>query len=244
MRAKRRRAVVATPFPEEADRLCALLSALGYTETIRASDGLEALRCVAGMRPDALIADAVLPSLDGAALIGRIAEMPLNVVPAMVLLTVPGMTAAAGRTGGLCAVLERPVKEAELEAALDSMAPERRPVSDTTKKRAEAILESLGVPGHPGREYLLRAILIVRQDARFLNGLTTRLYPAVAETFGVNRRQVERAMSHVIDGAWRSGEMETQYRIFGDTIDARRGNPTCGEMIAQIADILRWEGNA
>ena len=31
---------------------------------------------------------------------------------------------------------------------------------------------------------------------------------------------------------------------FGDTIDAKRGSPTCGEMIAQIADILRWEGRA
>ena len=65
-----------------------------------------------------------------------------------------------------------------------------------------------------------------------------------AKEFGADARHVERAIRHVIDVAWRSGEMEAQYKIFGDTIDAKRGSPTCGEMIAQIADILRWEGRA
>ena len=50
------------------------------------------------------------------------------------------------------------------------------------------------------------------------------------------------AMRHAIDVAWRTGEIEQQQAIFGDTIDARRGKPTCGEMIALLADILRWEG--
>ena len=50
------------------------------------------------------------------------------------------------------------------------------------------------------------------------------------------------AICHVIDCAFRTGEIERQHRIFGDTIDARRGKPTGGEMIAQLADILRWEG--
>ena len=81
-------------------------------------------------------------------------------------------------------------------------------------------------------------------DSRLLRALTTRLYPSIAIEFGVERRHVERAMRHTIDEAWRSGEMEAQYRLFGDTIDAKRGSPTCGEMIARIADILRWEGKA
>ena len=49
-------------------------------------------------------------------------------------------------------------------------------------------------------------------------------------------------LRHVIDAAWRTGEIEQQHRLFGDTIDARRGKPTCGEMIAQLAEELRWEG--
>ena len=102
----------------------------------------------------------------------------------------------------------------------------------------------MGIPQHCGREYLIRAIEIVWLDERLLKALSKRVYPAVAEQFGVEVRHVSRAMRHVIDAAWRSGEMEAQYKIFGDTIDARRGCPTLSEMIAQIADILRWEGKA
>ena len=69
-----------------------------------------------------------------------------------------------------------------------------------------------------------------------------RLYPAVAGHAGMTPAQAERAIRHVIDAAWRTGQIEQQNRIFGDTIDARRGKPTSGEMIAQLAEELRWEG--
>lgn len=244
MKTGRGRAVVATAFLPEADRLRAQLVDLGFEEVACASNGLQALRCVKDRRPDALVADAVMPSLDGVGLILRINETPLTVIPAAALLTAPGMKVRDARIAGLCAVLEKPTETAALESALNAMVPEKRPVNAQMRARAESILKYLGVPEHPGREYLTRAILIARQDARFLSALTMRLYPAVAEIYGKDQRHVERAMRHVIDAAWRSGEMEAQYKIFGDTIDARRGNPTCGEMIAQVADILRWEGHA
>ena len=66
-------------------------------------------------------------------------------------------------------------------------------------------------------------------------------YPEVARQTGLSPAQVERALRHAIDAAWRNGAIEHQHRIFGDTIDARRGKPTCGEMIAQLAEELRWE---
>ena len=75
-----------------------------------------------------------------------------------------------------------------------------------------------------------------------LVALRAALYPAIARSTGLTAEQVERAIRHVIDGAFRSGAIEEQHKIFGDTIDARRGKPTSGEMIAQLADILRWEG--
>ena len=49
-------------------------------------------------------------------------------------------------------------------------------------------------------------------------------------------------MRHAIDLAWQSNQFENQYRIFADTVDAGRGQPTCGEMISRLADILRLEG--
>ena len=76
----------------------------------------------------------------------------------------------------------------------------------------------------------------------FDNAATTRVYPEAARPLGGTPAQAERAIRHVIEVAWRRGDIEAQNELFGDTIDARRGRPTCGEMIAQLADILRWEG--
>ena len=69
-----------------------------------------------------------------------------------------------------------------------------------------------------------------------------QLYPRIGEAFGMNTRQVERAMRHVIGLAWQSDKFDNQYRIFADTVDAGRGQPTCSEMISRLADILRLEG--
>ena len=75
-----------------------------------------------------------------------------------------------------------------------------------------------------------------------LQNLRDRVYPDAAKPLGRTGAQAERAIRHVIEAAWRTGEIDRQQAIFGDTVDARRGRPTCGEMIAQLADILRWEG--
>ena len=71
--------------------------------------------------------------------------------------------------------------------------------------------------------------------------LTTALYPLVGRRHGVSARKVEQSMRYAIELAWKRGRIDEQYRIFRGTIDAQRGKPTCGEMIAQLADILRME---
>ena len=83
---------------------------------------------------------------------------------------------------------------------------------------------------------------LVWADRRLLRALKAALYPRACLGTGLTPVQAERAIRHVIDVAWREGAIEQQHRIFGETIDARRGKPTCGEMIAQLAEELRWEG--
>lgn len=240
MHSDRRCAVIAVAFQPDRDAIALALSASGFGEIISVRDGMSALKCVQKRMTDLLIADVVLPGLDGPSLAERIGRMRLNVYPAVILVKPKGMPVRG------CAevVLEKPVRPEELNDALKGLNPGNRLVPEEKQRQLKNLLDSIGVPEHPGREYLESAALLARQDARYLNSLTTKLYPAVAEAFGVNGRQVERAIRHAIDTAWRSGEIEAQYEIFGDTIDARRGSPTCGEMIARIADILRWEGNA
>lgn len=218
------------------------LKACGLETILAASDGAEAFRLVCRRLPDLLVADAVLPGLDGVSLANKVLQTPLARYPATLVTAVPGMFLRALPEG--CVALEKPIAQESLKLAIFETRPERRAVPENKRRQAQALLDKVGIPDHCGRSYLLRAVEMVWLDARLLHGMTRRLYPAVAAAFGCEARHVERAMRHVIDLAWRGGEIEAQYKIFGDTIDARRGNPTCGEMIAQIADILRWEGRA
>lgn len=240
----RKRAVVASALPVEAMRIQWILQAAGFSEVECVSDGMSALRRSQRYLTDLIVADAALPVLDGPSMAAKISEMSLQTYPAVILLTPSGIFP---KNTAFYSVLKRPVNAELTEMFVNearSLVPEKRTVPAKKRERAAAALDSIGIPEHCGRDYLLRAIEIVWLDSRLLKTLTTRLYPAVAEQFGADNRHVVRAMRHVIETAWRSGEMEAQYKLFGDTIDARRGSPTCGEMIAQIADILRWEGNA
>lgn len=239
MHAFRARAVAASALPEEAEALRGMLLRVGFSETICVYDGQSAVRQAQRAATDAIVADAVLPGLDGRAMAQRISSLPLNVYPAVILLSPKGI-----RPTDADCVLEKPLCESDLTFALEKTIPGRRSVPLQKRRMAVEALERLGVPELPGREYLVRAIEMAWMDSRLLRQLTVALYPAVAEEAGKDRRHVERAMRRAIDEAWRSGAMEAQYELFGDTIDARRGSPTLGEMIARIADILRWEGKA
>lgn len=234
-----KRAVAASVQAEPVRRL--LLDA-GYDEVLCAPDGVSALRMVRQWLPELVVADAVLPGIDGRSLIRRIGEMHLSVRPSVILTAPPGFN--AGNADCDCIVLEKPLNGESFRRALEILESKCGAIPETKRLRAAEILSQLGVPSHYGREYLLSAIGMVWADVRLTGALTTKLYPMVAEAFGVNVRHVERAMSYVIEEAWKHGEIEMQYSLFKNTIDARRGCPTCGEMIAQIADILRWEGNA
>lgn len=242
MKIPERRAVVAAAWPADAAIWAEWLGELGFSERFCARNGADALRLVRSELPDLLLADEILPAIDGVTLAGRIVSEPLAVQPGILLVRPSGMYMRRIPHG--CVSLHRPLSAEGIGAAAETVRPERRIIPPEKRALAEHALEKIGVPRHCGREYLLRAAEMVWADARLLRSLTTRLYPAIAQQSGADGRHVERAIRHVIDAAWREGDLEAQERLFGDTIDAKRGTPTCGEMIARIADILRWEGRA
>lgn len=242
MRFPGKRAVIAAAWPAEASAWVGMLEELGFSERICAENGAEALRLVRAELPDLLMVDEILPVLDGITLSERILAAPLSVHPGVLLVRPTGMHLRQTSPG--CASLYRPLTAQAIAAVARTLCPEKRSVPPEKRALAERMLAEIGVPEHCGREYLLRAAEMIWADARLLRSLTTRVYPAIAEQNRTDARHVERAVHHVIDVAWRGGDLEAQERLFGETIDAKRGNPTNGEMIARIADILRWEGRA
>ncbi|MGI6239556.1 MAG: sporulation initiation factor Spo0A C-terminal domain-containing protein [Christensenellales bacterium] len=234
-------AVIADISPDSAARTEIMLAEAGVRALAKVSDGRAALREALALRPDALIADAVMPALDGAGLAQRLMRAQLNVRPAVIIAAYAGMAHMPRIDAPSVAMIEKPIRPQALRAALTETRVEMREITPAARRCVHRILDRLGVPEHLGRDFLEDAAYLAYHDARLTSKLTKALYPMVAKRFCVPTSAVERAMRHVIESAWASGNIEEQYGIFKGTIDAARGKPTCGGMIAQLADMLRME---
>lgn len=208
-------------------------------------DGLAALHALGNFRSDLLVADIALPGMDGISLAKRIlCSLSLPVRPAVILMQDAHFPPPDGDLLQHCGAvfLDVPVLPEGFSKAVNCLRNTEVHFTDSEQKRTDELLNDLGVPVHTGRECLKQAILFCAADQRFRHHLGARLYPKVGTVCGLNACQAERAMRHVIDLAWQSDKFDNQYRIFADTVDAGRGQPTCSEMILRLADILRSEG--
>ena len=243
MGAEDRRAVTVGLYGASAAALREAIEACGYRLAGQTLDGAAGLGLLSALQPRLAVVGAVMPGMDGAAFARRVRSLRLVVQPDVLLLKPAGMRLPEGESlPALNAmVLETPVDAARLRQALEALEGRPKALPGDKAKRLTGLMDALGVPRHPGRECLALAVTLAWHDAGRVASLKNDIYPEVARQTGLTVAQVERALRHAIDAAWRNGAIEHQHRIFGDTIDARRGKPTCGEMIAQLAEELRWE---
>lgn len=210
-----------------------------------AGDAASALEALQRHRPDLLVADTELPHMEGARL-ARLAlsSRQLPVRPAAIILHygqfISPHRAELEEMGAV--FVEKPLSDGALAAAISQLehTPPYFPAGEVSL--SEKLLQDLGFPNHIGTQCLKTAALLCAGNERLQHMLSNRLYPAAGEICGISAAQAERAMRHAIGLAWQSNQFENQYRIFADTVDAGRGQPTCGEMISRLADILRLEG--
>ena len=166
---------------------------------------------------------------------------PLSLIPSVQTLPETVLTTAQPEIYSGVAVIDRPARPDALADALARTDVSVRPLPEAIRRRRDELLDRLGVTGHEGRTYLETAVGLAWLDMRLARSLTATLYPLVGRRHGVSARKVEQSMRYAIELAWKRGRIDEQYSIFRGTIDAQRGKPTCGEMIAQLADILRIE---
>lgn len=89
-----------------------------------------------------------------------------------------------------------------------------------------------------GCRYLKSAIKLASRDSAYLNkGITTRLYPKLAEIYNSNPSSIERGIRHALSVCFDSGKFKTQSAVFGNCFDSCHC-PTNGEFIALVADML------
>ncbi len=106
------------------------------------------------------------------------------------------------------------------------------------RRRIFELLNRLGVQANrAGREYLEDGILWMMRDKSLLYNITGRLYPAIAQDFGVTADIVSKAICNAISAAFSRGDLEELGRFFGNTISGSKGKPTNSEFMCMCA---RW----
>ena len=237
-------AIISTADMTTFSTLLAAVKSAGIHPAGFARAGHEVLPLIEKLQPQFLISDLVLPGSDGLQLAQDVFCASLHRYPAIILLDPAGCALSMPKWLPDCgvAIVKKCAFGNVLSETLQMLRPENRSLPPDRQNQLVRILDDLGIPDHPGRQYLYDAVQLVWMDRIFLDNLKKRLYPAVSQRNSTDAARVERAMRYAIDTAWRTGDLVHQHRIFGDTIDARRGKPTTGEMVARLADILRWEG--
>lgn len=241
------------------EELMGLINGESDMEVIAATgDGGEALELLEKKKPDVVLLDMILPSLDGLALLERLPkETKKSTV--FIVLSVMGqesITEEAFLLGAKYFLLKPFNKESLLkkirQAGRRFPVTKKEPGEGYKGKRGEDkvsleiivtdIIHEIGVPVHiKGYQYLRDSIMMAVQDMDILNSITKQLYPAIALRNHTTASRVERAIRHAIEVAWNRGKMDTIDALFGYTIHAGKGKPTNSEFIALISDKIRLE---
>ncbi len=238
-----RRALVACSDSESCGAMARMLLEMDLDAVYAAEDAMKTLDLLRRGEADILLCDMVLSGADGLYVLRRLREMPLSVMPAAVMLVTKGMEpfALKAREAGACACLYRPVTPRMLKECLDSITPyDRMERAGADRRTIMDCLRSLGfLLKLSGTACLAESIYLASKDARLLRSLTGALYPMAADHLGVQSGRMEHAMRRAVESAWSGGAIRMQHAVFGNTIDARRGKPTSGELIARVVELLR-----
>ena len=237
---------------EQAEKLAEYLRGEGFDVCAVGDDGAVGGELVSKIMPDALVVSLVLKGTDGFGVLEKIREMRL---PTKVIVTgnsaedgIVSRVMARGARYYLLRPCEPSVISARLKEILEdsqaSAARERRN-SVSLDERISNSFMSIGIPPHiKGYGYLREGIKMAVEDPTYINSVTKRLYPQIADKFETSASKVERAIRHAIEVAWNRQRLDAINAVFGVRVYVGAEKPTNSEFIALVADKLMLESLA
>ena len=208
-------------------------------------DGAEALRCVKEFLPDVLLTDLVVSRHDGLALLEILPTMGLEKTPEIFVMAMECQKEISERAleKGAAGVMKKPVDATDAVRMMRESAGAVKTADGSYGWYIHMMMNEIGVPRHlAGYRYLYEAIAMVVADRGALSGLTSVVYPHIAQKFGSGRSCVERSMRFAIEAAWNRGRVDKIEEMFGYTVRSDIGRPTNGEFIAMTAERVRMAG--
>ena len=220
-----------------------------------AYNGTEALELLSTTKPDIMLLDIIMPHLDGIAVLEHLAEQE-EPKPKVIMLTAIAQEHLTRRVIELGAsyyvlkpfnleTLVTRIRQLVNNEPLAVVTGQHEQKAHNLEAKISHFLHELGIPANiRGYAYLRTGITFVAEEGELINSITKILYPMIAAQHQTTPSRVERAIRHSIEVAWNRGSLEAINRVFGFTVDTRRGKPTNSEFIAMVADRMRLEGLA
>ncbi len=229
----------------------------GLEIVFKTSNGEAVYDLVCKYKPDVLLLDVFVSSVDGIEIVEQIrANEEFDNIKIIFLSTV-GSPRIINMAFGLGAdyYIMKPYSISILYKRIMQLANSGKAegeqsgdlvVYDTTEQNIEndvtEIIRDIGIPAHiKGYQYIREGIIMSIRDINMLNYITKLLYPSIAKKYKTTSSSVERAIRHAIEVAWARGKIDVIENMFGYTVSAGKGKPTNSEFIALIADKLRIE---
>ena len=215
-------------------------------------DGQKAYIDICALKPDVVLLECILPSLDGFVVMEKLAErMGVNKPKIIVVssLSHEGFVSKAINLGAsyfICKPTPVDIIEKRIIDVFGLDAKKEEPIKPKNRLLEEKISNifiTVGIPAHiKGYQFLREAIKMAIDQPEIINSITKKLYPAIAEKFETSASKVERAIRHAIEVAWNRGKIENINSIFGLKVYTSNDKPTNGEFIALVADKMIIEG--
>lgn len=104
----------------------------------------------------------------------------------------------------------------------------------------ERVLRRIGMNGtKKGFWCLYWCVVFAMEDPTVLYAVMKRLYPAVAETCGMSRTNVERDLRSLVEWCWNYSDHDALCEIAGRKL---MDKPSVGELVDYLASYLRCQG--
>ncbi len=207
-----------------------------------AQNGKDALDKIDAARPDILLLDLVMPTLDGFSVLERVNKGAMKIIVVSALSQDAFISKAMGL--GADFYMMKPLSYAVLDERMSEAVNTKRPSARNRSmdEKISNIFITVGIPAHiKGYQYLREAIKMTIDTPEIINSITKKLYPEVAEHFNTSPSKVERAIRHAIEVAWNRGKIENINTLFGVRVYNHNEKPTNGEFIALVADKMLLE---
>ena len=209
------------------------------------TDGRAALHSGRQFPPDILVADAILPGMDGLGLADSLRGAAGGRAMRIIGGAAMPFAAEGFRRRGAYRVLDVPWRRDQLHRALTDALGEIDHGIDweaahAAYEKACALLTEMGMHAQlKGFAFLAWSAALAYENEVRLFAVRERLYRPIAARFQTTPENVERLIRHAVESTMNTARARGVYGLFGNTIDPARGKPTNAQMLGLLVQRLR-----